>query len=78
MCKPPRRGRVTQRRLIREKPKTKHEDGDSIKGLRPAGGLKPMKTTKYGALPLKLRGPGPKGGLEPINVNQYEMRKLVL
>ena len=33
---------------------------------------------EYGALPLKLRGPGPKGGLEPINVNQYEMCKLVL
>ena len=34
LCKPPRRGRVMQRRLIGEKPKTKHEDGDSVKGLK--------------------------------------------
>ena len=39
MCKPPRRGRVTQRIL---KPKTKHEDGGSIKGLRPTGDLRPV------------------------------------
>ena len=45
MCNPPRRGRVTQRRLIREKPKTKHEDGDSIKGLRPTGDLRPVVET---------------------------------
>ena len=55
MCKPPRKGRVTQRRLIREKPKTKHEDGDSRKGLRPIGDLKPVVVNRHNGMTCIIR-----------------------
>ena len=55
MCKTPRRGRVTQRRLTRKKPKTKHEDGGSIKGLRPAGGLRPIVVNRHDDMTCNIR-----------------------
>ena len=55
MCKPPRRGRVTQRRLIRKKPKTKHEDGGSIKGLKPTGDLRPIVVNRHDGMTCIIR-----------------------
>ena len=55
MCKPPRRGRVTERRLIRKKPKAKHEDGGSIKGLRPTGDLRPIVINRHDGMTCIVR-----------------------
>ena len=55
MCKPPKRGRVTQRRLTRKKPKTKHEDGGSIKGLKPIGDLRPIEVNRRNGMTCIIR-----------------------
>ena len=55
MSKPPRRGRVTQRRFTREKPKTKHEDGGSIKGLKPRDDLRPVVVNRHDGMTCIIR-----------------------
>ena len=55
MSKPPRRGQVTQRRLIRKKPKAKHGDGGSIRSLRPTGGLKPIVVNRHDGMTCNIR-----------------------
>ena len=55
LCKPPRRGRVTQIRLIRKKPKTKREDGGSIKGLKPTDGLRPVVINRRNGMTCVVR-----------------------
>ena len=44
-----------QRRLTRNKPKTKHEDGGSIKGLRPTGGLRPIVINRHDDMTCNIR-----------------------
>ena len=55
ICKPPRRGRVTQRRFTRKKPKAKHEDGGSIKGLKPVGDLRPVVINRRNGMTCVVR-----------------------
>ena len=44
-----------QRRLIKKKPKTKHEDGGSIKGLKPARGLMPIVVNRDDNMTCNIR-----------------------
>ena len=54
-------GRLTQIRRIRKKPKTKHEDGGSINGLRPIGSLRPTSdlrpavVNRHGSVSCNIR-----------------------
>ena len=55
MCKPPRRGRVTQGRLVKKRPKTKHEDGGSIKGLKPTNDWRPVVVNRHNGMTFIVR-----------------------
>ena len=55
MCKPPRRGRVTQGRLIRKKPKAKYEDVGSIKGLKPTIDWRPVVVNRRNGMTCIIR-----------------------
>ena len=55
MCKLPKRGRVTQRGLTREKPKTKYEDGGSMKGLKPTSDWRPVVVNRHNGMTFIIR-----------------------
>ena len=44
---PPRRGRVIPTAIHHMKPETTFEDGGSVKGPRPKGGLRPVEINRH-------------------------------
>ena len=44
-----------QRGITRKKNKVKHEDGGSIKGLGPTGGLKPVVVNRHNDMTCNIR-----------------------